>query len=85
MILGTGKLSSSRKAALEELADRDLRDREKITFCGGTLKIATAEERQTAAALMRHQLYLLDKSQRRMSIEDFAAALLENSAAEIPV
>jgi hypothetical protein len=85
MILGTGKLSSSRKAALEKLADRDLRDREKIAFCGGTLKIATAEERQTAAALMRHQLYLLDKSQRRMSIEDFTAALMESSAAELPV
>jgi hypothetical protein len=42
-------------------------------------KIASAEEREIAAQRMRYQLYLLDQSERRMSIEDCAALLLEKS------
>jgi hypothetical protein len=42
-------------------------------------KVASAEEREIAAQRMRYQLYLLDQSERRMSIEDCAALLLEKS------
>ena len=38
---------------------------------------ADAQARAAAAEQMRYQLYLLDRSQRRMSIEEVAAALLE--------
>jgi hypothetical protein len=39
---------------------------------------ADDEARRTAAEQMRYQLYLLDRSQRRPSIEDCVAALLES-------
>jgi hypothetical protein len=42
-------------------------------------KVASAEEREIAAQRMRYQLYLLDQSERRLSIEDCAALLLEKS------
>jgi hypothetical protein len=48
------------------------------------LKIASPADRQLAADQMRYQLYLLDRSQRRMSIEDCMAALLEQSSTELP-
>jgi hypothetical protein len=79
MILRTGELSSSRNAAHEELAGRELHVRDTTVLCGRWLKVATAEERQSAAELMRQKLFLLDPSQRRMSIEEYAAALLEDS------
>lgn len=41
-----------------------------------------AEARMTPAERMRYQLYLLDRSQRRPSIEDVAAALLECTTGE---
>jgi hypothetical protein len=70
MILRTVDLSSSQRTAFEKLAGRE--------------RQATVAERQSAAELMRHQLYLLDRSQRRMSIEDFAAALLEDASGDLP-
>ncbi|HTB97761.1 MAG TPA: hypothetical protein VK716_12190 [Terracidiphilus sp.] len=48
------------------------------------LKIASPADRQLAADQMRYQLYLLDRTQRRMSIEDCMAALLEQSSTELP-
>ena len=45
----------------------------------GRPRVASTAERQQAADRMRYQLYLLDPSERRMSIEDYAAALLEKS------
>ncbi len=42
-------------------------------------KVASAEEREIAAQRMRYQLYLLDQSERRLSIEDYTALLLEKS------
>jgi hypothetical protein len=47
-------------------------------------KVATAADRQQAANQMRYQLYLLDRSERRMSIEDCMAAMLERSGTELP-
>jgi hypothetical protein len=79
MILQTTELSPTQKAAIEKTVGRKLQDRENIVVCGGRPKVASAAERQQAAELMRHQLYLLDQSERRMSIEDWAAALLEKS------
>jgi hypothetical protein len=42
-------------------------------------RIPTTQEKQVAADQMRYQLYLLDRSAQRMSIEDCCAALLERS------
>jgi hypothetical protein len=47
-------------------------------------RIPTAQEKQLAADQMRYQLYILDRSQRRMSIEDCVAALLESAGTELP-
>jgi len=65
------------------MVGRKLQEQENIVLCGGQPKVASAEERQRAANRMRYQLFLLDQSERRMSIEDCAAALLERS--EMPV
>ena len=82
MILQSAELSQSQKAAIEERVGRKLQDLENIVLCGGTPRVASGTGRQHAAEQMRYQLYLLDRSQRRMSIEDCAAALLEQSGAE---
>lgn len=77
MILQTVELSPSQRAAIEENVGRKLQDQENIVLCGTTAKVASAEARANAAQQMRHRLVLLDPSERRMSIEDCAAALLE--------
>ena len=77
MILQTAELSPNQRAAIETMVGRKLQDQENVVFCGGRPKVASAEERQHAADRMRYQLYLLDPSERRMSIEECAAALLE--------
>ncbi len=46
---------------------------------GAMTRIPTTQEKQVAADQMRYQLYLLDRSAQRMSIEDCCAALLERS------
>jgi len=79
MILETTQLSPNQRAAIETTVGRKLHDHENIVLCGGRPKVASTEERQHAANRMRYQLYLLDPSERRMSIEDCAAALLEKS------
>lgn len=50
---------------------------------GRMARIPTTQEKQEAANQMRYQLYLLDRSAQRMSIEDCCAALLEASGAEL--
>ena len=50
---------------------------------GHMARIPTAQEKQVAADQMRYQLYVLDRSAQRMSIEDCCAALLERSS-EVP-
>ena len=77
MILQTVELSPSQRAAIEEKVGRKLHEQENIVLCGGTAKVASAEARENAAQQMRRRLVLLDPSERRMSIEDCAAALLE--------
>jgi hypothetical protein len=84
MILQTVELSPNQKAAIEETLGRKLQDQENIVLCGNKLKIASVAERENAAQKMRYQLFLLDQSQRRMSIEDCVAALLEKSETKLP-
>ena len=79
MILQTAELSPNQRAAIENMVGRQLQDQENIVLCCGRAKVASAEERQRAFDRMRYQLFLLDPSERRMSIEDYAAALLEKS------
>lgn len=76
MILQSTELSPRQRAAVERIAGRTLQNPENILVSGGTPKVASIEERQRAADRMRYQLYLIDPSERRMSIEDWAAALL---------
>ncbi len=70
MILHSAELSPSRKAALEENA---------AVLYGADPKIAHALEHQNAVLEMRYQLSLLDRSERRMSIADSMAAMMENA------
>lgn len=81
MILQSAELSAAQKAAIEETVGRKLLDHENVVVCCGKPKVASADIRQQAADQMRYQLYLLDRSQRRTSIEDYAAALLGDSEA----
>ena len=83
MILQTLELSPNQKAAIEETLGRKLQDQENIVLCGNKLKVASVAERESAAQKMRYQLFLLDQSQRRMSIEDCVAALLEKSEGQL--
>ena len=81
MILQPAELTPSQKAAIEEKVGRKLQDTENIVLCGGTPKVASVVQRQNSVLQMRYQL---DRSQRRMSIEDCMAALLEQSGPELP-
>jgi hypothetical protein len=54
-----------------------------LLFHDRMARIPTAQEKQQAADQMRYQLYLLDRSAQRMSIEDCCAALLEAAGAEV--
>jgi hypothetical protein len=84
MILQSAELSPSQKAAIEEKVGRKLLETENIVFCGGNPKVASAADRQNAVLQMRHQLTLLDRSQRRMSIEEWTEALLGETGSELP-
>ena len=68
MILSSSDVSINQQAHLESSGTRGLQE--------------NPAERQSAAEQMRHQLWMLDPSERRMSIEDYAAVLLEKSTAE---
>lgn len=77
MILQTVEVSPSQTAAIEEMVGRKLQDPKNLSRYGSKAKVASPAEREQAARQMRYQLYLLDPSERRMSIEECAAALLE--------
>jgi hypothetical protein len=83
MILQTAGRSPIQSASLADKAGRKLQDAENILCCGGTLKIASETQRQNATLQMRYQLALLDRSQRRMSIEECMAALMGETDAEL--
>ena len=79
MILQTAELSPNEKADLELTLGRPLQEQENIVLCGGRPKTSQPADRQHAAEQMRYQLYLLDRSQHRLSIADCMAAMLEQS------
>ena len=75
MILQTVEVSPSQKPAIE---DKVGGERGIVPCCGGAA-VAKAAERLAAAQQMRYQLYLLDRSQHRMSIEDYMDLLLQKA------
>ncbi len=75
MILQTVELLPTQKAAIEEKAG----GKESIVPGSLTAMAAKDADRQAAAQKMRYQLYLLDRSQHRMSIEDYADLLLQKA------
>ena len=84
MILRRVDLSSNLNTAIEELVSRDLPDPANLLFRCCKPRVASPAERQNAALQMRYQLYLMDRSQHRLSIEDLAADLLENPGNDLP-
>jgi hypothetical protein len=75
MILQTVEVMASQKAAIEEKVGGE---ESKAPFSGAATAAKTAD-RQAAAQQMRYQLYLLDRSQHRMSIEDYVDLLLQKA------
>jgi hypothetical protein len=82
MILQSAELSPSQRAVIEQSVGRKLQDQENIMLCSTGPKVASEVSRRQAVEQMRHQLYILDRSSRRESIEDCIAAILEQSGAE---
>lgn len=81
MILQTAELSPSQEAATEDEAGRNIHELENVVLRGCAPE-AEAAHRENALLKMRHQLALLDLSQRRMSIEEWMASLM--GEAELP-
>ena len=79
MVLPTTELSPRQKAAIAAKIGRRLQGQENVVLPRGMASVASAQEREHAAQRMRYQLYLLDPSERRMSIEDYTAVLLEKA------
>jgi hypothetical protein len=75
MILQTVELLPSQKAAIEE----KIGGKESIVRGSVNAIAAKDTDRQAAAQQMRYQLYLLDRSQHRMSIEDYMDLLLQKA------
>ena len=75
MILQTAEVLPGQKAAIEETVG----GRESIVCASRKAGAARNADRQAAAEQMRYQLYLLDRSQHRMSIEDYADLLLQKA------
>ena len=81
MTLRTTPLSPSQKSAS---TNPRVQDPGNLLIRSRMAKVPTVQEKQNAADQMRYQLYLLDRSSRRMSIEDCVAALLGNPGNELP-
>jgi hypothetical protein len=78
MILQPAGVSPSRNAAPQN------DDQQNIPQGVEAQRIADAAQREDALLKMRHKLAHLDLSQRRMSIEDWMAALMGEADAELP-
>jgi hypothetical protein len=85
MILQSLEQPPNQKAAIEEVAGRDLPTQERKVVRRAVQKAPTMRDHQAAVEQMRYQLYLLDRSQHRKSIEDYIADLLEHPTTESPV
>ena len=68
MILQNAEPSPSQQAALEEKA---------AVLYGGAPNLSSMAERQDAVLQMRYRLSLLDRSERRLSIADSMAAMMD--------
>jgi len=84
MTLRTTPPSPSHNPATEASTGPRVQHPGNILFNSRAARIPSAQEKQLAADQMRYQLYLLDRSSQRMSIEDCVAALLERSSTDHP-
>ena len=75
MIMQAVELLPTQEAVIEE----NVGGKESIVPGSRSATAAKDEDRKAAAQLMRYQLYLLDRSQHRMSIEDYADLLLQKA------
>lgn len=80
MILHPESSSSSRKPAINELVGAGFPSNCAPHMPGA----ANPQDRLSSAMQMRHRLYMLDPSERRMSIEECVAAVLERSSNDLP-
>ena len=85
MILQSLEQQPDQKPAIGEVAGRELPTHEKIVARSAAQKVPTMRDHQAAVEQMRYQLYLLDRSQHRKSIEDYIADMLEHPTTEAPV
>lgn len=81
MILQPVEQSPNQKAAIEELVGREIQNQQR-TVIRKVQKVPSVLDHQAAVDEMRYQLYLLDRSQRRPSIEDYIENFLEKSGTE---
>jgi hypothetical protein len=79
MILQSAELSPGQKAAIEETVGPKLVETENVARCGALPRVAGPAERESAVLAMRYRLCLLDRAERRMSIEEWIDALLSQS------
>lgn len=84
MILQSVQLSPSQKVVIEELVGRPLLDNESISLCAGGAALQSSPRPSSARDDMRRLLDCLDRAERRMSVEDCEAALLESAEKEAP-
>ena len=82
MILQPLEQSPNQKAAIEELVGRELQNQQQSLRRSKAQKLPSVLDHQAAVDQMRYQLYLLDRSQRRPSIEDYIENYLEKSGTE---
>ncbi len=84
MILQTPELSPNHKATIDDLVGGELHNQQKTIVRSGIQKKPTVRDHQAAVDEMRYQLYMLDRSQRRPSIEDYISDFLEKPGTETP-
>jgi hypothetical protein len=84
MISQTRNSSPSQTAAMEDLVGQEREERQNVSMCGSELKLPSDFDRISATEEMRRQLGLLDRIDRRMSIQDYVACVLEAAASERP-
>ena len=73
----------SPQASTEENVGRKILDSENAELRNGHSKVVSPAERQNAVLAMRYQLSLLDRAERRMSIEEWIDALLSEPGANL--
>jgi hypothetical protein len=84
MILPSTELTPSQRAAIEAAAGRSLQAMENVVVLGSKAHVASDDLRQAATSQMRQRLNRMDPIERRMSIEDLAADLIDRSPDVLP-